>query len=392
MVAFVTSLQGGETIMNKSRVWRASALLVGLSLVGVACGGSDDASSAESCDGALKIAFFGALTGDAGNLGQNIKKGLDLAVAEYNTANADNQITVEAYDSQGDPDQAPALADKAIADGCVKGIVGPAFSGESNAVNGKFQEAGMPLVTPSATNPDLAKNGWTVFHRALAGDDKQGPGIVAKINADGKTKVGVVDDNSEYGKGLADIVRTELGDKLSDLGSLDPEGSDYSAVITAAKSAGVDAVFFGGYYAAAGKLAKQMQDAGVAVQTYFPDGTLDKGFIEAAGPAAEGAIITCTCAPYDTNAAFLASFRAEFDGEDPATYAAEAYDSANAFLDAIKDGKTTRSDINTFLDSYDKAGVTKQLKWNAAGEVSGSAVYAYTITGGKIDGSLGLIK
>jgi branched-chain amino acid transport system substrate-binding protein len=391
-VTIVINLQGGETKMKKSRVWRASALIVGLSLVGVACGGSDDASSAESCDGALKIAFFGALTGDAGNLGQNIKKGLDLAVAEYNAENADNQITVEAYDSQGDPDQAPALADKAISDGCVKGIVGPAFSGESKAVNGKFEEAGLPLVTPSATNPDLSKNGWTVFHRALAGDDKQGPGIVSKIVADGKTKVGVVDDNSEYGKGLADIVRSGLGDKLVDLKSLDPESSDYSAVITQAKSAGVDAVFFGGYYAAAGKLAKQMKDAGVTAQAYFPDGVLDKGFIEAGGPAAEGAIITCTCAPFDSNADFLKSFRDQFKGEDPATYAAEAYDAATAFLDAIKDGKTTRGDINKFLDSYDKAGVTKQLKWDAAGEVSGSAVYAYTITGGKIDGTLGLIK
>jgi branched-chain amino acid transport system substrate-binding protein len=88
----------------------------------------------------------------------------------------------------------------------------------------------------------------------------------------------------------------------------------------------------------------------------------------------------------------LKSFRDQFKGEDPATYAAEAYDAATAFLDAFKDGKTTRSDINKFLNSYDKAGVTKQLKWDAAGEVSGSAVYAYTITGGKIDGTLGLIK
>jgi len=235
----------------KKSVLRVGATMLALSLVGVACGGSDE-GSANGCEGNLKIAFFGALTGDAGNLGINIKKGLDLAVAQHNEANPDSQIDVEAYDSQGDPDQAPALADKAIADACVVGIVGPAFSGESAAVNAKFEEAGLPLITPSATNPDLSKNGWDVFHRALAGDDKQGPGAAARIIADGKTKVGVVDDNSEYGKGFADIVQESLGDKAVELNSLDAEASDYSAVITAAKDAGVDAVFFGGYYAAAG--------------------------------------------------------------------------------------------------------------------------------------------
>jgi branched-chain amino acid transport system substrate-binding protein len=374
----------------KKSVVRVGATMLVLSLVGVACGGSDD-SSADACEGNSKIAFFGALTGDAGNLGINIKKGLDLAVAQHNEANPDAQIDVEAYDSQGDPDQAPALADKAIADVCVKGIVGPAFSGESAAVNAKFEEAGLPLITPSATNPALSTNGWDVFHRALAGDDKQGPGAASRIIADGKTKVGVIDDNSEYGKGLADIVQTSLGDKAVELNSLDPEASDYSAVITAAKDAGVDAVFFGGYYAAAGKLAKQMADAGVTAQFYSGDGSKDDGFIEAAGPAAEGAILTCTCAPKEVNPEFLKAFQDANKGEDPATYAAEAYDAASVFLAAIKDGKTSRADILSFINSYDAAGVTKQLNWDESGEVTGSAVYAYQVKNGVIEG-LGLIK
>lgn len=378
--------------MKKSRIVRASALLLGLSLVGVACGSGDSTSdgAATSCEG-VKIAFFGALTGDAGNLGVNIKKGLDLAVAEFNDANADCQVGIEAYDSQGDPDQAPALADKAIADAGVLGIVGPAFSGESKAVNGKFDEAGLPIITPSATNADLSKNGWKIFHRALAGDDKQGPGLASKITADGKMKVGVLDDASEYGKGLADIVQTSLGDKAVEMNSIDPESADYSAVVTAAKDAGIDALFFGGYYAAAGKLAKQLRDGGVDAQLYFGDGVLDKGYIEAGGPAAEGSIIGCTCAPFDSNAKFLAAFKAKFN-EDPATYGAEAYDAATVFLAAIKSGARDRAAVLAFIKAYDAPGVTKQLKWDETGEVIGTAVYAYTIKDGKIDGSLGLIK
>ena len=378
--------------MKKSRIARASALIIGLSLVGVACGSDDSASdgAAASCEG-VKIAFFGALTGEAGNLGVNIKKGLDLAVEEFNAANADCQVGIEAYDSQGDPDQAPALADKAIADAGVLGIVGPAFSGESKAVNGKFDEAGLPIITPSATNADLSKNGWKIFHRALAGDDKQGPGLASKITADGKMKVGVLDDASEYGKGLADIVQTSLGDKAVEMNSLDPESADYSAVVTAAKDAGIDALFFGGYYAAAGKLAKQLRDGGVDAQLYFGDGVLDKGYIEAGGPAAEGSIIGCTCAPFDSNATFLAAFQAKFN-EDPATYGAEAYDAATVFLAAIKSGARDRASVLAFIKAYDAPGVTKQLKWDETGEVVGTAVYAYTIKDGKIDGSLGLIK
>jgi branched-chain amino acid transport system substrate-binding protein len=373
----------------KKSVLRVGATMLALSLVGVACGGSDEAAA---CEGNLKIAFFGALTGDAGNLGINIKKGLDLVVAQHNEANPDAQIDVEAYDSQGDPDQAPALADKAIADACVVGIVGPAFSGESAAVNAKFEEAGLPLITPSATKPDLSENGWDVFHRALANDFVQGPGVARQIVADGKTKVGVIDDNSEYGKGLGDLVQEALADKAVELNSLDPEASDYSAIVTAAKDAGVDAVFFGGYYAAAGKLVKQMADAGVTATFYSGDGSNDKGFIEAAGPAAEGAILTCTCAPLNSiNKEFVDAFHDANKGEDPATYAAEAYDAGSVFIAAIKAGKTSRADILSFINSYDAAGVTKQLSWDEKGEVTSASVYAYVVKNGAIE-PIGLIK
>jgi branched-chain amino acid transport system substrate-binding protein len=78
--------------------------------------------------------------------------------------------------------------------------------------------------------------------------------------------------------------------------------------------------------------------------------------------------------------------------EDPATYGAEAYDAATVFLAAIKSGARDRAAVLAFIKAYDAPGVTKQLKWDETGEVIGTAVYAYTIKDGKIDGSLGLIK
>ena len=398
--------------MKKTRLVRAAALAVSLAFVAAACGDDSDSGSTEdttaaaeetttgdttapaeggeaaggaTCAEGTSIAFFGALSGDAGNLGQNIKKGAELAVAQFNAANAGCQVTLKEFDSQGSPDQAPALATEAIADAAILGIVGPAFSGESKAVNPLFDEAGLSIITPSATNEALNDNGWKIFHRALAGDDKQGPGIVTYIqNTLAAETVGVIDDASEYGKGLADIVREGLGDKVVASDSIDPAAADFSAAVSKMKDAAPAAIFYGGYYAEAGKLAKQLRDAGVESTLVFGDGVKDIGYIEAAGPAAEGSIITCTCADGGSNADFAAAYGEQFPGETPQTYAAEAYDAANAFLAAITSGAADRAAVLEFLKSYDAAGVTKQIKWDETGEVAGNAVYSYKVEGGAI--------
>jgi branched-chain amino acid transport system substrate-binding protein len=399
--------------MKKSTLLRVSAIAVSLAFVTAACGSDSDSSVAEdtvatedtvvtddtaaaavdgvTCEG-VSIAFFGALSGDAGNLGKNIRAGADLAVSEFNTANPDCQVGLVDFDSQGDPAQAPALAQKAIDDAGILGIVGPAFSGESKAANPLFDAAGLAIITPSATNADLNDNNWKVFHRALAGDDKQGPAIATYIQKTlAAAKVGIIDDASEYGKGLADIVKTTLGDAVVASDSIDPKAADFSAAVSKMKEAAPDAIFYGGYYAEAGKLAKQLRDAGVTATLVFGDGVKDNGFIEAAGPAADGSIITCTCADGASNAEFAAAYTAKFPGETPQTYGAEAYDAAKAFLAAIAAGKTDRAGVLEFLGTYDAAGVTKQIKWDETGEVAGNAVYAYKVEAGAIS-VIGLIE
>jgi len=202
-------------------IGRTAALLVAIGLIAAACG--DDKTSSSTSGGATPakgvkcatlpaLGYFGPLTGDAANLGINIKRGAELAVEQWNGANPDCKVTLKDYDSQGDPQKAPALADQAIADKSILGIVGPAFSGESKAVDPKFDQAVLPIITASATNPDLSKNGWKIFHRMLATDAKQGPDVANYIKDTLKAKtVFVIDDQSEYGKGLADQVRTTLG-------------------------------------------------------------------------------------------------------------------------------------------------------------------------------------
>jgi len=346
-------------------------------------GGSSTASGGgTACD--LKIGFFGALTGDAANLGINIKNGADLAVKQYNEKHANCKVALETFDSQGDPAQAPALAQKAVSDKKVIGIVGPAFSGESKAADPIFDKAGLTTITPSATNPKLSQNGWKTFFRMLGNDATQGP-AAAKYIKDilGAKKVFVADDSSEYGKGLADIVKGDLGSMVVGTDEVQQKQTDFSATVTKVAASNADALFYGGYYAEAAILAKQLRQQGWKGTIVVGDGVKDDGYIKAAGAAAEGTVMTCPCLPPEKAPEFQSAFKAAY-GSDPATYSAEGYDAANVFLAAIAAGKTSLSDVNTFVHNYDAKGVTKQIKFDAQGEPSDKTVWAYKVAGGKI--------
>ncbi len=364
-----------------------AAAALALAACGGTSGGSNTAGGSgggKKCD--QKIGFFGALTGDAANLGQNIQNGAKLAIDQYNAANASCKVTLVPFDSQGDPAQAPGLAKKAIDDKTVIGIVGPAFSGESKAADPLFNEAGLVAISASATNPALAQNGWKTFFRVLGNDASQGPAaakyIQTVLNA---KKVVVVDDASEYGKGLADIVKQSLGSAVVATDTIQQKQTDFGPTVTKIRSSGADAVFFGGYYAEAGLIKKQMADAGVKATFVAADGVKDDGYITAAGAkAAEGTIITCPCLPPDkASGTFYADYKKAFNAE-PATYGAEAFDAATILLDGIKSGISDRAKMIDFVKSYDKPGVTKQLKFDAKGEPANVTVWAYKVQGGKI--------
>ncbi len=367
-------------------VFKIGAPLVAAALALSACGGttSDSGSTAggKACD--LKIGFFGALTGDAANLGINIKNGAELAVSQYNEKNADCKVTLDSFDSQGDPSIAPGLAQKAVADKKLVGIVGPAFSGESKAADPIFDQAGLNTISASATNPALSENGWKTFHRVLGNDATQGP-AAAKYMKDvlKSTKAFVIDDSSEYGKGLADIVRKDLAGGVIGNDSIQVKQTDFSGTVTKVGASKADSVFFGGYYAEAALIVKQLRAAGFTGTFVAADGVKDDGFIKAAGAAAEGAIITCPCLPPDKAGDFAAQFKKAYNS-DPATYSAEAFDAANVFLAAIKAGKTSSADMTAFIGSYDEKGITKQVKFDAKGEPSEVSVWAYKVEGGKI--------
>ncbi|MEH0934924.1 branched-chain amino acid ABC transporter substrate-binding protein [Micromonospora psammae] len=366
------------------------AAMLALVAGGTACssGGDDTAAGGDKCGN--KIAFFGALTGSSAALGINENNGVKLAVDKYNKENADCKVELVALDSQGSPDQAPGLAQKAIDDTKILGIVGPAYSGESEAAGPLFNEAGLVAITPSATRPSLAEQKWKTFFRVVGNDFSQGPAAGSYIkNVMKADKVYVIDDQSAYGAGLADEVKKVLGPAVVGSDKVQGEGkqTEFSAVVTKVKASGAKAIFYGGYYQEAGLIRKQLTAAGVTAPLVAGDGVNDGAYITSAGAAAaEGTILTCPCQPAtEARGSFAQEYKA-LNGTDPGTYSDTAYDAANILLAGIKAGKTTREGLLEFVKGYSGEGVAANYKFVEGGELDPAQVkvWAFKVTGGKV--------
>ncbi len=341
-----------------------------------ACNSTSKSSSSSGGKCGYELAFFGALTGSAANLGVNIEHGAELAVDQYNDKNGANCIKLDKADSQGSEQVAPGVARNLVTKKKLLGIIGPAFSGESAAADPIFDQAGIPMITPSATNPTLSTKGWKTFHRAVANDQNQGPAVANYIKDVLKAqKVFVADDQSAYGAGLADQVKAKLGSLVvgSDKTGGDGQQTDFSSVVQKIVASGATAFFYGGYYTNAGVLRKQLTQAGWKGVQLGGDGVNDPGYAEAAGnAAAAGSIVTLPAQPAAKAAGdFVSQYKAKWNVE-PGTYSDTAYDAANMFLKGIDAGNTTTSKMNTFLSTINYEGVGNTYKFTSTGELDPS--------------------
>jgi branched-chain amino acid transport system substrate-binding protein len=375
---------------------RLGVALAATSLVLAACGGGGGEQGGAAPSGSseaaktVKIGLMGDLTGENSGIVIPLRNAAKLAIEDYNATNPSTKIELVEYDSQGVPEQATALAQQAIKTDKIVGLIGPAFSGESRQVGPILEEGTIPSISASATNPLLSQNGWKYWHRIVANDDVQGGGVGNYISrALGAKKVFVIHDNQEYSKGIADVVtKTLKGDGVtiqSDV--IDPQGSDYASTVNKVKAAAPDAIFYGGYYAQAGRLLKQLRDGGVKEQFLSGDGSLDAGLAKGAGSNnADGAVVSCPCLIDPTGKASPASkkladaYKAKYNAPT-AIYVGEGYDAATAFIEAIKNGNTDTESINKYLATIDIPGVTKQIKFAPNGEPTSGAVYVYLFKG-----------
>jgi branched-chain amino acid transport system substrate-binding protein len=378
--------------------WRVIALLAVLVLAAAACGDDDEPSTTGATEPAAKtvsIAFVGALTGDNANLGINIRNGAKVAVEEANKAGA--KVELKEFDTQGSSDQASTLKDQFIDDDTIIGIVGPAFSGETKAVLQPLEDAGLVMISASATATDIPSTvpGSKVFHRLVPDDDVQGASAGEYISKKLSAKTAAyIHDNTDYGKPLAEGTQKAweaAGVNTVGNAAIDPKSQDFSAAVNSMKSLNPNVIYYGGYYAEAGRLKKQLSDGGVTATFVSGDGTLDKGFIEAGGAGAEGAQISCACnlATEDSEGKlgeFAKAYKEANNGNDPGTYSSEGYDAASILLAGIKAGNTDRPKLLEYVESLtEHVGVSKTISFEENGNVKGTDVFFFEVKSGKIE-------
>jgi branched-chain amino acid transport system substrate-binding protein len=375
------------------RTLRVLSVLAVLVVLGAACskktGGGGGSTSSGATKTEVKIAYMGALTGDAAQL---VVPGFQAAQLAFDQANQAGdlpvKITLVQEDTQGSPDQGPAVADKIVNDTGFVAVIGPAFSGESQAAGGKLDQAGIPFITPSATNPGVAQNGWTHWFRAVGNDNSQGP-VAANYIAQklSPSCVVVASDDSTYGQGLADIVdqtlKTAGVQTQSQKGAVTTGQKEFSALVTKIKDSTCNVVFYGGYSPEAAPLRTQMSQAGLDnVIMVGGDGIKDSSYVEGAGDSGENTVAACPCADItdstDTKAkAFIDAYTAKF-GSGPGIYSAEGWDISQILISAFKAGKTTREQITDYVKGLKGfPGLTKSYTWQASGELEASAVSIY---------------
>ena len=362
-------------------------------------GGLSNSSAASSggsssCNGtgtAYKIGYQGALSGDNKQLGINEVNAVNLAVEQANAAkNLCFTLSVLQSDDGGTTTGAPAAAAALIQDSAVVGVVGPAFSGPTTATGANYSQASLALISPSATNATLTSQGFTTFHRIVPTDGVEGKATADYLATKYKT-VYVVDDTSTYGAGVAQVVSAELKSKGVTVStqSIAPT-TDYSAVATKVAASGAAAMYYGGYDAQAGLLAKALQAASYKGFEISGNGAKSSVFTTTAGASGDNFYFACGCldattapAAADFNKAYVAKF-----GTPSSTYSPEAYDATNAMIAAIsaaqKGGSVTRATVETAVNGLDYKGITTEVKFQSNGEVAQATVNLYEQKAGAI--------
>ncbi|WP_457206418.1 branched-chain amino acid ABC transporter substrate-binding protein [Nocardioides sp. P5_C9_2] len=363
------------------------ALALALTVTASACGTTDTGGSASedgACEG--KIGVMGALSGANSSIVLPSVDGAKLALKQWSAENEDCNIELVEFDTEGDPAKATPVATKMATDDTFLGVIGGAFSGETRATKAIYGDAGLTMISQSATATDLTQEDPSpVFHRVVGYDDVQGAAI-AKYLSDviGAKKVFVIDNSDAYGEPLAAKVSSELGDLVTASDKTQVAQTDFSPTVSKVNASKPDAIFYGGYIAEAAPLLKQLRDAGIEVPFVGGDGLYGADFGKAAGAAGEGAIITCPCVPIEDG-----TFADDFEGETgaaPGAYAAEGFDAMTIFLDAFADGARTREEVESFVDDYDAEGLTKQLKFDENGDIAveNVVIWAYKVVDGQL--------
>ena len=381
----------GRYTMKKIKAGVIAALALVLSLTLAACGGGSDT---------IKIAYQGPLSGGEAQTGIDEQNAVKFAIELYNATNPEKKIELVSADDQGDGTVAAGVAPGIANDESIVAVVGPAYSGATIASLPYYKEAGMPLISPSATKVSLTdptvagEFGGPVFHRIPATDKIQGPALgKLAISGVAAPKVFVVDDQTAYSVGLVEYLVPSLPKgALVGTDSTKNDTADFAPTVAKIKSKGANVVIYTGYYSQAAILVKQLRDGGYKGIFAGGDGVLNSEFAVLGGAAAEGARLTGATVPLGELSADLAAKFKESQGVEPGVYAAESFDAANIIIEAIKAGNTTRETIMAYIKSVSYVGVGGQaISFDANGDSTLGFINGFEVKAGKVV-STGAVK
>ncbi|MEU1185590.1 bifunctional serine/threonine-protein kinase/ABC transporter substrate-binding protein [Streptomyces sp. NPDC005820] len=384
----------------------------GAAAVWAALRGDDDPKTSSPPSGRDWIIGVQAdLSGPGKALGQAQERGARLAVEQFN-ARADRPftLTLKVADDRGDVTRAGTVARAFVEDKDVLAVLGPTSDDPARAVVGVYDGALLPLISVSAGTSILTTTENRSFLHARPSDLEATAPLAALLTAGGRAA------GEEYASGPAAtgpsrrpgllMDRTAADYAWASIGAINlmvrgqgrlpyprvvPAGTEaFGPVVADMLAAGSDAFVYGGYAAGAAAFARALAAAGFEGPRYSPEAALSTDFLDAAGEAAEGWLITSTCVdPTGLPAAadFTAAHRKRFGGA-PGFYAAEAYDVVTMVADALRtaDGRPTRARLTTALRRTTHQGVTKKFAFvpetGAFVAPESGAVFGYLVTDG----------
>lgn len=381
---------------NSARLTLIAAAVLTLA----ACGKQNESGSADASGGAaasgpvVKIGQVSPMSGPISHLGKDNEYGAKLAIADLNAEGVQiggQKVTFElvSEDDQGDPKIGTQVAQRLV-DAGVAGVIGHLNSGTTIPASKIYSDAGLPQISPAATNPDYTKQGYKTTFRVIANDVQQGRALGEYAVKVAKAKrIAIIDDRTAYGQGLADQFAEAVkaqGGNLVGREFTTNASTDFNAILTSIKGKQPDLVFYGGMDAQAGPMVKQMKQLGIKAHLISGDGSQTPEFIKLAGDAAEGQYASSPGAPHEKMpgfAAFSDKFKKAFK-TDVQIYSPYEYDAVRVMVEAMK--RANSADPKVYLPEVGKTdytGVTGHIVFDDKGDIKNGAVTVYQVKGGK---------
>jgi branched-chain amino acid transport system substrate-binding protein len=345
----------------------------------------------------VKIGHVGPTSGAIAHLGKDNEMGARMAIDELNAKGVmiggkKARFELLAEDDAGDPKQGTAAAQKLV-DSRVNGVIGHLNSGTTIPASKIYSDAGVPQISPSATNPKYTRNGYKTAFRVVADDVHLGGtlGKYAVQQLKGKS-VAVIDDRTAYGQGVADefekAVKAAGGTAVGREFTSD-KATDFTAILTSLKAKNPDVVFFGGMDAVAGPMLRQMKQLGINAKFMGGDGICTGELPKlAAGTMADGQVVCAEAGGVEGDAKksmddFKVAFKKKF-GVDVQLYAPYVYDALNTMVSAmVKAGSADPAKYLPELEKITHQGVTGTIAFDDKGDIKNGALTLYTYKGGK---------